>query len=84
MKGGPVNVVYTSSSSGWMEKEQLIQWPEFVFIPETMQISGNKHFLLLDGHGSHVALRAVKVCLENITVLICLPAHSSIYYNRLT
>ena len=44
---------------------------------EIQKIPGNKHILLLDGHGSHITLQAVEICLLNNIVLICLPAHSS-------
>ena len=77
MQGGPNNAVYTTSPSGWMEKDQFIQWLVKVFIPETLKIPGSKHLLLLDGHSSHVTLSAVEICLTNNIVLICLPAHSS-------
>lgn len=77
MKGGPENAVYTTSNSDWMEKEQFIQWLESVFIPETKRIQGTNHILLLDGHGSHVTLKAIEVCSQNSITLICLPANSS-------
>jgi hypothetical protein len=77
MKGGPKNAVYTTSSSGWMEKQQFFQWLERVFVPEIQKLPGNKHILLLDGHGSHITLQAVEICLLRNIVLICLPAHSS-------
>jgi hypothetical protein len=77
MKGGPENAVYSTSPSGWMEKDQFSQWLEYVFVPETKKIVGNNHILLLDGHGSHVTLKSIEICIQNNVVLVCLPAHSS-------
>jgi hypothetical protein len=34
-KGGLEKTVYTSSPSGWMEKDQFVQLLEALFIPET-------------------------------------------------
>jgi hypothetical protein len=74
--GGPQEAVYTSSPSGWMEKDQFHQWLINMFVPQTKKIGGC-HILVLDGHNSHVTLRTVETCLANQIILICLPAHSS-------
>jgi hypothetical protein len=35
------------------------------------------HVLLLDGHSTHVTLKAIEICRNNNVSLMCLPAHSS-------
>jgi hypothetical protein len=78
MKGGPENPVYSTSLSGWMEKDQFSQWLEYVFVPETKKEVKNLHILLPDGHGSHITLEPIEICTENNVVHVCLPAHSSL------
>ena len=73
---GPKDAVYTISPSGWMEKEQFIQWLKKVFVPTIKQIGG-EHILILDGHNSHVTLETIETCKSNNIRLLCLPAHSS-------
>lgn len=74
--GGPDNVLYNCSSSGWMESEQFVEWFNKVFIAGTQHLQGNK-LLVFDGHASHISAKVVEMAQKNSVELLCLPAHTS-------
>jgi hypothetical protein len=59
-----------------MEEQLFVQWLEALFVPEIRKYGG-RHVLLVDGHSSHVSLRAIEVCKNNNIMLMLLPSHSS-------
>lgn len=64
------------SPSGWMEREQFLQWLEKVFVPAVQKLD-SEHILVIDGHSSHVTLQVIEICKQHGIRLICLPARSS-------
>jgi hypothetical protein len=51
--GGPQDVRFTCSPSGWMETDQFCEWFEKIFIQNTAHLEGTK-LLIFDGHSSHI------------------------------
>jgi len=74
--GGPDDVLYNCSDSGWMEGQQFIEWFTKVFVAGTGSLDGAK-LLIFDGHSSHVSPQVVELAVQNNTELLCLPAHTS-------
>ena len=74
--GGPENVLFTCSDSGWMEGEQFIEWFTKVFVAGTSCLDGAK-LLIFDGHSSHISPQVVELAVQNNIELLCLPAHTS-------
>jgi hypothetical protein len=65
-------------SKAWMT---TFLFKEFMFffkrsIPSKISIT-NRHMLILDGHGSHVALQAIEQAQEFGLDMITLPSHTS-------
>lgn len=75
-RGGPVDVRYTCSPSGWIETDQFCEWFGKVFISETKTLEGPK-LHIFDGHSSHINTRVIDMALSNNIDLLCLPAHTS-------
>lgn len=73
---GPEKTVYATSESGWMENDLFAKWLEKSFVPEIKKLPG-QHILIIDGHKTHLTIRAIEFCMKNNISLICLPAHSS-------
>ena len=74
--GGPPDIRYNCSPSGWMESQQFVDWFEKVFIEATGHLEGNK-LLIFDGHNSHISSSVVELAAKNDIELLCLPAHTS-------
>ena len=74
--GGPKDVLYTCSDSGWMESQQFIEWFAKVFVAGTSSLDGAK-LLIFDGHSSHISPHVVELAVQNNIELLCLPAHTS-------
>jgi hypothetical protein len=74
--GGPQDVRFTCSPSGWMETDQFCEWFEKIFIQNTAHLEGPK-LLIFDGHSSHINTKVVDLALANNIELFCLPAHTS-------
>jgi len=75
-QGGPDGAVYNCSPSGWMEREQFLQWFTKVFVTSTCHLEGTK-LLIFDGHNSHLSTQVVDIAVKNDIELLCLPAHTS-------
>ncbi len=75
-KCGPPGTVYNTSPSGWMEKQQFLEWFEEVFIKSTRHLKGPV-ILFLDGHLSHISLDVINKAIQFNIHIICLPPHSS-------
>ena len=72
----PEKTVYTVCPSGWMEKEQFVEWFKEVFLVYTRHLL-RKKFLFLDGHGSHVSIELIDLAVQTEVDLLCVPAHTS-------
>jgi hypothetical protein len=79
MKGGPENPVYSTSLSGWMEKDQFSQWLEYVFVPETKKEVKNLHILLPDARILH--LNQLKFVLKTMLCLFAYQLTLHLFYN---
>ena len=60
---------------GYMDEEIFLAWLNLVFVLYAKDL--NKKILILDGHGSHMSGKAINICIENSTVLYCLPPHTT-------
>ncbi|XP_052232365.1 uncharacterized protein LOC127845476 [Dreissena polymorpha] len=66
------------SENGWMDCEVFVCWLKNVFIPDINARQVKKPVLLLiDGHSTHITMKASDTCLENGIELYCLLEHSS-------
>jgi len=66
------------SETGWIDSEVFNQWLENVFIPGVEARNVKKPVLLLiDGHSSHVTLKASDTCVQHGIELYCLLEHAS-------
>lgn len=66
------------SDNGWMDSEVFTSWLQEVFIPgvEARQVK-KPVLLLIDGHKTHVTMKASDICVENGIEMYCLLEHSS-------
>lgn len=75
-ENGPAGAAYSTSESGWMEKENFLSWFEKCFLPAVQSLLLTGHVVLfVDGHHSHLSISLVKLARENNVELICLPPH---------
>jgi len=66
------------SPNGWTSDEITIRWLQQTFIPYSqVQMKGKYCLLILDGHGGHLTPQFDRICAENATIPLCMPAHSS-------
>jgi hypothetical protein len=76
--GGPEDAMYSSSQSGWMEKENFMSWILKMFIPRVNeQLSTGPVILFLDGHHSHISVEVVQICREKGVHLYFLPLNTT-------
>jgi len=66
------------SDNGWMDSEVFTSWLTEVFIPEIEARHVKKPvLLLLDGHKTHITMKASNICVQHGIELYCLLEHSS-------
>jgi hypothetical protein len=66
------------SDNGWMDAEVFCEWLENVFIPAINERKVKRPVLLLiDGHVTHVTMRASDICIQNEIEMYCLLEHAS-------
>jgi hypothetical protein len=66
------------SETGWTDNELGLNWLMKTFHPETSKIQKGEYRLLLwDGHSSHISTEAIKFCIQNKIVPLCLPPHTT-------
>lgn len=66
------------SNNGWTTDEIGLRWLQNLFIPSTNSRTRSRfRLLILDGHGSHLTPQFDRICTENDTIPLCMPAHSS-------
>ena len=73
LKGGYIS----TSENGWTDNELCLRWFEDCFGPQTSPSKGKYRMLIVDGHASHISTKAIKYCINNNVVLVCLPSHST-------
>ena len=66
------------SDRGWTDNEIGLAWLERCFDPETRDVKkGEYRMLLVDGHASHLTTQAIRFCINQKIILLCLPAHTT-------
>ena len=66
------------SDKGWTDNEIGLAWLERCFDPETRDIKkGEYRILLIDGHASHLTTQAIRFCINQKIILLCLPPHTT-------
>lgn len=68
-----------TSVNGWTDNELGMEYLEQHFHPQTKETHSTKGYriLIVDGHDSHVSIKAIKFCITHKIVLLCLPPHST-------
>ena len=75
-KGGPAGTVFGMSDSGWMEKNNFLEWFKKLFVPAVAFLTKTGPVVLfLDGHYSHLSLELVLHAKSQGVHLFCLPPH---------
>ena len=69
---GPPGALYSTSPSGWMEKDNFLSWMKKLFIPRSGTV-----VLFFDGHHSHLSVELIATCKENNIWLYCLPPNTT-------
>lgn len=67
---------YNCTPSGWIEEPIFFDWLSKQFVPAVANIK-RPILLILDGHGSHISTRIIKMAMDNDIHLECLPPHST-------
>jgi len=67
---------FSCSENGWTNSDIALDWLVRVFEPQTREkAAGKKHFLILDGHSSHLSLRLLCKAREFDIDIIIYPSH---------
>jgi hypothetical protein len=75
---GPPGARYSTSPSGWMEKDNFQSWMQKLFIPRVKPyLESGPVVLFFNGHHSHLSVELVKTCKENNVWLYCLPPNTT-------
>ena len=75
-RGGPAGALFGMSDSGWMEKDNFLQWFKTLFVPAVKHlVSTGPVVLFLDGHHSHMSLELITSAKKENIHLLCLPPH---------
>lgn len=75
-EGGPKNVRYNRSKSGWFDSTCFSDWFECVFVTQTKHLAGRK-VILGDNLSSHFTDVVLKLARDNNISFICLPPNST-------
>ena len=76
--GGVEGAAYGHSDSGWMVDKNFENWFRDFFLPNTQEIAGNHHrVLIFDGHNSHLTYPTIRAAIDNNVSIICLPPGTS-------
>jgi hypothetical protein len=66
------------SDKGWTNNDLAIDWFERTFGPRSkVRQQGEWRLLILDGHASHISGNAVRYCLKEKIIPLCLPPHTT-------
>ena len=76
MEGGPKNVRYNRSKSGWFDINCFSDWFETVFIPQAKKLVGKK-VIIGDNLNSHFCGTVLKMAQDNNVTFTCLPPNST-------
>ena len=68
---------YTTSENGWTSNGIGLNWLKVIFLPETAPRDGGHRMLVMDGHGSHIAIDFLWLCKQHDVQLVFLPPYSS-------
>lgn len=73
-EGVVAGTTFHCSKSGWVNADLILVWLQFF----TQSIPPSRPVLLiLDGHSSHVSIKAIKFARSNDIHMLCLPAHTT-------
>jgi len=76
MEGGPKNVRYNRSKSGWFDMNCFADWFETVFVTCAKKLDGRK-VIIGDNLSSHFSATVLKLASENDIQFVCLPPNST-------
>ncbi|CAM4555686.1 unnamed protein product [Leuciscus chuanchicus] len=77
LQGCPENTSVRCSDNGWITSDLFLEWGQ-MFIQSFPRDDPRPHFLLLDGHSSHVYnLEFIKLLKSKNVHIMCYPAHTT-------
>jgi len=77
---GEVSATMAMSTKAWMTNHLFIEWMlHFLLIlEEKYNISpSNRHLLILDGHGSHMTMKVIKIAMDRDLDMVTIPSRTS-------
>lgn len=74
-KNGPVNAAYSTTDSGFMDRDTYFQWFQKVFLQYC--VKDRPVLLLQDGAVSHISPMLIECAIENNVILLCLPSKTT-------
>ena len=69
---GPINASYSSSESGFVNREIYTQWFQKTFLPHAS--SFRPLLLIQDGATAHISIELIESAIANNVILLCLPS----------
>jgi hypothetical protein len=76
IEGGPLQVRYNRSRSGWFDTVCFTDWFETVALPYCRRLPGKK-VLIGDNLSSHFSIKVIEKCTEAGIAFVCLPPNST-------
>ena len=78
-RGGLAGAMYSTSTSGWMEKENYESWFRKMFMPAVVKhlTDSGPVVLFFDGHYSHISVELVELARANNIHLMLLPSNTT-------
>ncbi|KAI3092914.1 hypothetical protein CBS147333_10169 [Penicillium roqueforti] len=74
----PPNTGTATSPNGWISDELALAWLDYFIAATTDRVqSGEKRYLIFDGHGAHLTLEFLQKCEENTIIPFAFLAHST-------
>lgn len=75
-RGGPAGAIYRCSKNGWSNEDLFLEWLKH-FSTFAKPSEDDPVLLVLDNHGSHIALDSYNFCRDNHIHMISIPPHTS-------
>lgn len=78
IEGGPIDVVYNRTSSGWFDSECFVDWFKKIAIKYFRRLPADEPKVIIgDNLASHINYNVVELCEEYNTRMVFLPANST-------
>lgn len=78
IEGGPIDVVYNRTSSGWFDSDCFVDWFNKVAVKYFRRLPADERKVIIgDNLASHINPKVVELCEEYNTRMVFLPANST-------